>query len=64
VFGKPTGDIRTQLLDLQFNFADSSNQGTTAYVNQITVDHPDVDPETAAADAQLAVEMFTQELLG
>jgi hypothetical protein len=33
-------------------------------VDQITVDHPDTDAETAAADAQLAVEMFTQELLG
>jgi hypothetical protein len=30
----------------------------------ITVDHPDTDAETAAADAQLAVEMFTQERLG
>jgi hypothetical protein len=64
VFGKPTGEIRTHLLDLQANFADSSGQGTAAYVDQITVDHPDVDPETAAADAQLAVEIFTQELLG
>jgi hypothetical protein len=64
VFGKPTGEIRTQLLDLQANFADSSGQGTAAYVDQITVDHPDVDPETAAADAQLAVEIFTRELHG
>jgi hypothetical protein len=33
VFGKPTGDIRTQLLDRQANFVDSSSQGTAAYVD-------------------------------
>ncbi len=61
-FGQPTGAVRTQLLDLQANFAQSSAQGTTAYVEQFTVDHPDVDP-VAAADAQLAVAAFTEDLL-
>ena len=64
VFGDPTGTIRTQLQDLQANFANSSTQGTSAYVNQITLDHPEVDPSTAAADAILAVGMFTDRLLG
>ncbi len=64
VFGPPTGDIRTQLLDLQGNFADSSAQGSAAYVEQLTVDHPEVDPDVAAADAQLAVAAFAQKLLG
>lgn len=50
----PTGTICTQLQDLQANFADSSTQGTAACVNQITLDHPEVDPSTAAADAILA----------
>jgi hypothetical protein len=64
VFGPPTGDIRTQLLDLQANFADSSAQGTGAYVDQFTLDHPDVDSSVAAADAQLAVGAFIQRLIG
>ena len=64
VFGAPTGDVRTQLLDLQANFADSSSQGTDAYVDQFTLDHPDVDPSVAAADAQLAIAAFTERLLG
>ena len=59
----PTGAIRTQLQDLQANFADSSTQGTSAYVNQITLDHPEVDPSTAAADAILAVGIFADSLL-
>lgn len=63
VFGPPTGDIRTQLLDLQANFADSPAQGSAAYAEQLTVDHPEVDPDVAAADAQLAVAAFAQKLL-
>ena len=63
VFGEPTGAIRTQLQDLRANFADSSTQGTSAYVNQITLDHPEVDPSTAAADAILAVGIFADSLL-
>ncbi len=63
VFGQPTGAALTQLLDLQANFAQSSAQGTAAYVEQFTVDHPDVDPVVAAADAQLAVAAFTEDLL-
>ncbi len=63
VFGEPTGAIRTQLQDLRANFADSSTQGTSAYVNQITLDHPEVDSSTAAADAILAVGIFADSLL-
>jgi hypothetical protein len=63
VFGQPTGAALTQLPDLQANFAQSSAQGTTAYVEQFTVDHPEVDPVVAAADAQLAVAAFTEDLL-
>jgi Nucleotidyl transferase AbiEii toxin, Type IV TA system len=35
VFGPPTGPVRTQLLDLQANFADSTPQGTSAYVGAV-----------------------------
>jgi exopolyphosphatase/pppGpp-phosphohydrolase len=33
-FGDPIGTICTQLQDLQANFADSSTQGISAYINQ------------------------------
>lgn len=39
------------------------SQGTSAYVNQVTLDHPEVDPSTAAADAILAVGIFADSLL-
>ena len=63
VFPAAISDIRTQVLDLQANFADASAQGTVAYVSQITLDHPELPVNVAAADAQLAVEAFTQKLL-
>lgn len=63
VFGSAVGGIRTQLIDLRANFADSSAQGTCAYVDQFTLDHPAVDKTVAGADAQLAVKAFTDELL-
>lgn len=64
VFGSPTGDVHTQLLDLRANFVDSSAQGTVAFVEQFTLDHPEADAEVAAADAQLAIAAFTKALLG
>jgi hypothetical protein len=36
----------------------------SAYVEQFSVDHPEVDPVVAAADAQLAVAAFTDDLFG
>ena len=39
-------------------------QGTSAYMNQITLGHPEVDPSTAAADAILLVGTVTDRLLG
>lgn len=64
IFSASIGDIYTQLLDLRANFEDASAQGTTAYVDQFTVDHPDIDCTVAAADAQVAVKAFTDQLLG
>ncbi|OIN78202.1 hypothetical protein BMG05_22945 [Mycobacterium malmoense] len=55
--------IRTQVLDLEANFAAADAQGTVAYADQITLDHPEVDRVTAEADAQLAVTAFTERLL-
>lgn len=63
VFGLQRGQMRTQLLDLQANFSDSSAQGSLAYVKQFIENHPDEDPQTVAADGQLAVAAFTQRLL-
>jgi hypothetical protein len=52
------------LRDLYANFAEPAAQGTNAYVDQITLDYPGIDPATAAADGQLAVQMFCNDLLG
>jgi Nucleotidyl transferase AbiEii toxin, Type IV TA system len=64
IFGQSViSPIRTQVLDLQANFATADAQGTAAYADQITLDHPELDRVTAAADAQLAVAAFTERLL-
>ncbi|MGN7779306.1 nucleotidyl transferase AbiEii/AbiGii toxin family protein [Mycolicibacterium sp. 22603] len=63
VFGVELAGAHTQLLDLRANFEDSEAQGTRAYVDQFTLDHPDVDKTVAGADAQLAVKAFTDQLL-
>jgi hypothetical protein len=55
--------MRTQLLDVQANFADSSAQGSLAYVKQFVENHPDEDAETVATDGQLAVAAFTERVL-
>jgi hypothetical protein len=52
------GALRTPMLDLVANFAEPSTQGAEAYVSQTSIDHPDLDPATAAADAVLAVGAF------
>jgi hypothetical protein len=63
VFGAPAGSSVTHLMDLRANFAGADTQGTTAYVDQATLDDPDADPLTAAADCQLAVGSFCDFLL-
>ncbi|WP_204801735.1 hypothetical protein [Mycobacterium riyadhense] len=63
VFGPELVGARTQLVDLRANFEDSEAQGTRAYVDQFTLDHPTADKTVAGADAQLAIRAFTEELL-
>jgi hypothetical protein len=63
VFGPAVTSLNSALADLKANFGDSAAQGTTAYVNQITLDHPDTDPAIAAADSQLAVQAFCDPLI-
>ncbi len=57
-------ELRTALEDLRANFAADDAQGTTAYVDQHGLNHPQTDAATAATGAQLAVEAFTGALLG
>jgi hypothetical protein len=64
IFGVSIEAIHTQLLDLRANFEDAAAQGTTAYVDQFTLDHPEVGSTVAGADAQIAVKAFTDQLLG
>ena len=54
--------IQPAIADLGGNFADPSAQGPEAYASQITLDHPDVLPVTARADAVVAVDAFVERL--
>lgn len=62
IFG-PVDALAGSLADLRANFDGEDAQGTRAYVDQITLDHPDIDAATAAADCQLAVQAFCDALL-
>ena len=64
VFGQELDALTTTLTDLRANFDGPVTQGTRAYVDQITQDHPELDATTAAADCQLAVSTFCDLLLG
>lgn len=48
--------------DLKANFADPLSQGPEAYADQLAIDHPGIQPQTARADAVLAVEAFHRHL--
>lgn len=63
VFGAAVASAQSSLRDLAANFAEPGAQGTSAYVEQATLDDPSVDPTTAAADCQIAVETFCGDLL-
>jgi hypothetical protein len=58
------GAVRTALDDLFANFSRPSDQGPTAYAEQMQLDHPELDSATLAADAVLAVSRFHQRLFG
>lgn len=57
-FGGVLGASKTALDDLVANFADSQTQGPKAYADQILVEHPEYDRETAKADAIVGVAEF------
>jgi hypothetical protein len=63
-FGTEVSSLSSAITDLRANFDGPGTQGTTAYVDQITQDHPELDPATAAADCQIAVQTFCDLLLG
>ncbi|MFV0411444.1 MAG: hypothetical protein ACK5LJ_17630 [Paracoccus sp. (in: a-proteobacteria)] len=54
----------TTLDELRSNFADGDAQGTTAYVDQMMLDHPGLTAATVRADAILAVDQFVKGLNG
>ena len=56
--------VKTALDDLLANFESPGAQGPVAYVEQMLLDHPDLDRKTLAADAVLAVSEFHAGLLG
>ena len=54
--------IHTAFNDLRANFADPTAQGVQAYVRQMQIDHPELDPVSLAADAVVAVQEFHRSL--
>ena len=50
--------MKPALDDLKANFADPEAQGPTAYAEQLEIDHPEIESQTARADAVVAVESF------
>lgn len=60
--GHPTA-LRSAIEDLAANFAEEHAQGVEAYVSQLLINNPGLDPATSATDAQLAVAAFTTALL-
>ena len=54
--------IHTAFNDLRANFADPTAQGAQAYVRQMRIDHPELDPVGLAADAVVAVQEFHRSL--
>lgn len=64
-FGKELGGrVRTAIDDLLANFANPTDQGPRAFVEQMVADHPDADREQLATDAILAVREFHEALFG
>jgi hypothetical protein len=61
-FGGELDTMRTALDDLLANFDNPDAQGPCAYVEQMLIDHPDLDRTTLAADAVIAVETFHRGL--
>jgi len=61
-FGPELPSVRTSLDDLLANFAAPSAQGPGAYVEQMLLEHPDMESSALAADAVLAVERMHQLL--
>lgn len=62
-FGGQLGSIRTALADLAANFANPQAQGPRAYARQMAIDHPEVEPATALADAVVAVDAFCRHVM-
>jgi hypothetical protein len=62
-FGAEVSSLSSAVMDLKANFDGADTQGTTAYVDQIILDHPELDPAMAAADCQIAVQTFCDLLL-
>lgn len=60
--GSPV-EMRSAIEDLAANFSNDRAQGVEAYVEQILINNPGLDPQTAATDAQLAVSAFATSLL-
>lgn len=62
--GDIRGETRSALTDLQANFSTPTDQGPSAYAEQMILDNPATPIQTHATDAFIAVRTFLAELLG
>ena len=62
-FGGQLGPIRTALNELAANFANPEAQGPRASARQMAIDHPEVEPARALADAVVAVDAFCTHVM-
>ena len=54
--------VQTALADLYANFVNDAANGSQAYVNQIHIDHPELNSVTLTAEAIVAVQEFHRQL--
>ncbi len=58
------GSTRSAIRDLRANFAGPGAQGPVAYVEQMLLDHPELDRKVLGADAVVAIEHLSELILG
>jgi len=61
-FGGELDTMRSSIDELAANFVNPNDQGSTAYQEQMMIDHPDLDAATLRADAVVNVNSFINAL--
>lgn len=59
---QPSGDTSTALDELALNFTSTTDQGPSAYAEQMLIDHPDLEWDQLVLDAVTAIQRFVAGL--